>query len=352
MSMRGFIGTAVIATLMAGCGVAGEVDQGGRAAEDAYKQRCPDPTTDCTVNNGAGVYTEEKGFAGIGPQHHMITHWMNVAGGGVQFGARYYDASTATWQVMTSSPYYANYGTLTHLTVRAVKEGNTVPAWSLYNPATNTTFTVGDSQLLNLQIIIQLDKLYTIDWDAVLTDTDKVSIRKYNMRWRETGTTTPTQYCFRADASKDQVVFQGGMAVNPVSAMVTRNATTANWVTMSCRYGAIAQVRLWGYPYRPGTNTFYFDAGLHMKRASYCGDGNFYTHAGTKIRIWDNQGIQTDPMTTSEIEAWWTPNGATCIGPMRHSAMGFTGVCNGVPLPPCSGSPTGALADAASPPAP
>ena len=122
-------------------------------------------------------------------------------------------------------------------------------------------------------------------------------------------------------------------------------------MTLSCRYGGIATVRLWGYPYRAPYNTYFFDAGLQMKRASYCADSSFYTHANTKIRIWDSAGENQDPMTAAEVEAWWTPNGATCIGPLRHSGMGFSGKCNGVPLPPCSTVSGGKLADAASPPA-
>jgi hypothetical protein len=353
MSMRGFIGLSLTA-MLAGCGVAGQVDDGSQdqTAEGAFKVRCPDPNTDCTVSNGAGVYTEEDGFAGIGTPQYMITHFINNAGGGVSLQARYYEAASGTWQVTGGSVYYANYGTKKTLTVLSVSESLTNPSWTIYDASTSSTITVTDADLLNLQIVVAIDKLYTLDWDAATTEAMKATIHKYNMRWRLTGSLSANQYCFRADSTKDFVVFQQGIDVNPVSAKVARSSTIDSYVTLSCRYGAIATARMWGYPYRTPSNTWFYDAALQMKRASYCADGNYYTHANTKIAIWDSAGENTDPMTRAQIEAWWTPNGATCIGPLRHSAMGFTGSCNGVPLPPCLTAPIGHLADAASPPGP
>jgi hypothetical protein len=354
MSMRGFIGLSLTAMLAGGCGVAGQVDDGNQdpTAEGAFAVRCPDPQTDCTVSNGAGVYTEEAGFAGIGAPQYMITHFINNAGGGVSLEARYFDSANSTWQVTGGSVYYANYAGKQHLTVISVSESLTAPAWTIFDASTSSYVTVSDAQLLDLQIVIALDKLYTLDWDDVQAETMKATIHKFNMRWRLTGSLSATQYCYRADATKDYVVFQQGMAVNPVTARVTRSSTIDSYVTLSCRYGAIPTARLWGYPYRTPATTWYYDAALQMKRASYCADGHYYTHANTKIRVWDTAGIQTDPMTTSEIEAWWTPTGATCIGPMRHSAMGFSGWCGTTELPPCSTAPHGHLADAASPPGP
>ena len=355
MAMRGFIGLS-LAAMLAGCGVAGQVDDGSpdSTAEGAIKVRCPDPNTDCTVSNGAGVYTEEDGFAGIGGPQYMITHFINNAGGGVSLQVRYYEAATATWQVTQGAVYYANYAGKKTLTVLSVSESLTTPTWTLYDASTSSNITVTDANLLNLEAVLSLDKLYTISWNDATTETMKATIHKYNMQWRLTGSppTSATQYCYRADWSKDQVVFQQGLWVNPASAKVARSSIIDSYVTLSCRYGGIATARLWGYPYRTPATTWFYDAALQMKRASYCADGNYYTHANTKIAIWDSAGENTDPMTRAEVEAWWTPNGATCIGPLRHSAMGFTGSCNGVPLPPCSTAPIGHLADAASPPGP
>jgi hypothetical protein len=352
MAMRGFIGLSLTA-MLAGCGVAGQVDDSSQdpTAEGAFKVRCPDPQTDCTVNNGAGVYTEEYGSAGIGQQHYMITHFINNAGGGVSLQVRYFEAATGTWQVTNGAVYYANYRGKHTLTVLSVSESLTTPSWTIYDASTSSNITVTGADILNLEVVLSLDKLYTIDWDVAGSETMKATIQEYNMRWRLTGSSSANQYCFRGDGTKDAVVFQQGMWVNPVTAKVARSSTIEGYVTLSCRYGAIATARLWGYPYRTPYNTFFYDSALQMKRASYCADSEFYTHSGTKIRVWDAAGVQDDPMTPAEIEAYWTPNGATCIGPMRHWGMGFSGSCNGVPLPKCETAAPGKLADAATPPA-
>lgn len=355
MSMRGFIGSVVMATLAAGCGVAGQVDDGAGATEGALGIggfRCPDPQTDCTVNNGAGVYTEEGAYAGMGAEHFMITRFVNQSGGGVGVVARYFNSGTGIWEFTNGSAYYANYAGKKNLSVVAVRENLTTVQWILWDSAASSYVYVTDGQLLDLQVVISMGKLYTIDWDSSDTEAIKATIHKYNMRWRLTGSSTATQYCFRTDGTNDEVVFQQGMAVNPVNASVTRDSTTPGFVTLSCRYGAIATVRMWGYGYRAPADTYLYDSGLQMKRASYCGDSHFYTQPGTKIRVWDDDGIRSDYMDDSEIEAWWTPNGATCIGPMRHWSMGFSGKCNGVDLPKCIVAAPGRLKDAASPSAP
>jgi ADYC domain len=114
---------------------------------------------------------------------------------------------------------------------------------------------------------------------------------------------------------------------------VTRNATTAHFVTVSCRLGGPATVYWWGYDHLNPATTWYFDGGLHMKRASYCANSRHYTIAGTQIRIADDAGIEDDPI--QDVEAFWTPTGATCLGTMRHPELGFSGWCNGVKLPVC-----------------
>jgi hypothetical protein len=110
---------------------------------------------------------------------------------------------------------------------------------------------------------------------------------------------------------------------------------------MSCRKGAIATVFWWGYPYL-GTpaDTFYYDAGIHMKRASYCADGEAYTETGAKIWILDDRAINAGG--AGPIEARWSPSGATCLSKLRRpliaAARGFTHSCPArMPpdLPPC-----------------
>jgi hypothetical protein len=161
-------------------------------------------------------------------------------------------------------------------------------------------------------------------------------------------------YCRHADNSLDQVVFQHGFAVNALTADYTAND---NFVTLACRAGGPPTVRLWGYTYQT-TVTDRFQASLHMKRASYCGDNRFFTKTGTVIKIYDSVGKQNDIATANyaQIEAVWTPTGAKCVNygtlsspsRLRHigtdAAVGwpdasdpeFDGWCGSVRLPRCT----------------
>jgi ADYC domain-containing protein len=166
-----------------------------------------------------------------------------------------------------------------------------------------------------------------------------------------------TEYCLDASNAADTVLFQQGIDVDVVNADVLDRGSS--YVTLSCRKGAIASGRSWGYGYRDtGTNDIaLFDAALHMKRASYCGDVAYYTSAGTQIYIWDADSINTsskaNPANLYDIEAVWDTTGTTgalCVNynltnstldKRRHhdadsGGLGtWDGTCNGNPMPHC-----------------
>src|ERR1700704_343398 len=128
------------------------------------------------------------------------------------------------------------------------------------------------------------------------------------MMWSPTLTSNRTSYCLgplSATSSRppDAVVFQRGIDVDVVTGKVT---TADDKVTISCYLGALATVYRWGYDYA-GTDRFYFDAGIQMKRASYCADAEFYTTSGTQIFIRDDKRIHNDPIAA--LEASWAEKG-------------------------------------------
>jgi len=183
-------------------------------------------------------------------------------------------------------------------------------------------------------------KAFDITFNSASIDTTgKLPVVEYNMLWRAADTTSWFQYCIDSSSAADKVVFQEGMAVDPNNAAVTRDLATAGFTTLSCRKGAMATVHWWGYPYRVGADTFFFDSGLHMKRASYCGDDNHYTISGTQILIHDSAGINAEPIT--HVEAFWNQKGAICVNMAyrRYLNTTFNGWCNGAPLPNCAGFP-------------
>ena len=336
--------------LFAGC--AGNETDGGlddtgvaqaNLAVGTGKNRCPDPSTDCTVLNGPGVYTDEGGFAGLGGDMYMITHFINVAGGGVQFEGIYYDATQQGYLPSKNrgSVVDALYQGVSYSVV-SLSEKATVPSWLLQDDDTGAQINVGGSQLVGLQLGVETgsaaDKGLSIKFTAGDVDnTHNLPVEYFNMVWIRNGKSY--QYCIHNDEtwSSDQVVFQGSIAVDPNTAKVTRDDTSANMVTLSCRGGAIATVHSWGYGYRTGYDPQFFDAGLQMKRDSYCADGSFYTLPGTAIQIDDSLGVNTT--APHYVEAFWSPQGALCVDMKhrRHPELGFTGKCNGVALPLCDG---------------
>lgn len=169
---------------------------------------------------------------------------------------------------------------------------------------------------------------------------------KLAMRWRLDSSTAPppTAYCKDAQGHDDTVVFQRGIQVEPVIGAVAADPSA---VTLSCSLGAPAQVYAWRYDYDPARADLFdlFRAGIHMKRASYCADSAFYTSTGTALLVGDSLGINRDLPTArtraAELEAWWTPQGASCLNEaaLRQPAIaeqkGFHGVCKQQKLPPC-----------------
>jgi hypothetical protein len=193
------------------------------------------------------------------------------------------------------------------------------------------------------------------------------------MQWKnlsDPSIASTQQYCRGPSQQPDTVVFQQGIDVDPVKGTVARPGAAASFVTLSCSLGAPAKVYSWGYSYQGSSpSATLFDAGIHMKRASYCADFRHYTWADTDIFKSDDQNINhlinpPPPSAPPGIEAWWGPNGALCVNSenMRHlslapandvSLMSCGGkpymsgqplqdcsfVCNGIPLPKCPQSP-------------
>lgn len=374
---------------------------------DGTMATCTDPYN-CTCGNGTGVYAVEGGFAGItvrtasepqggpGEQIIMITHFINNASGSnvtFEYGTFVLSAVGSatnqwTWQPLgIGNVDSADYGAQTNLTAILVRETNTVPIWMLRTLGTGALQSVTDLQRLKLHISFKVPgvaalKMVTLDFHGSGTNTLGGNViqklTEYRMRWQNLSdfpAASPQQYCHGSSKQPDDmVVFQQGIDVDPMSGTVKRpdpklNPNPANVVTVSCSLGAPAMVYSWGYPYQgldADPDTFYFDAGIHMKRASYCGDARYYTTAGTMIHISDSKGLHGDvpnPSGNPGVEAWWGRRGAVCVNSehMRHPEMaptdielmtcggqpykignplqGCSFVCNGGSLPACPPGP-------------
>jgi len=322
---------------------------------------CPDGTTNCCSTNGTGIYTAEGGFAGIDIEQPpvgqppfvarkiMITHFAN-AGGHVAFQAGAFDRD-GLWTIAGDGEVVtADYGGRQGLGVVAVHEAATLPTWTLAAPAGETLEVTGDALAdLRLHLAVPDGAGHLVPAIVELAAAGAPpGVHAYAMRWRLDAPDAPIAwkpYCLDAERQADAVVFQQDIAVDPVAGQVTQPPPGVI-VTLSCLRGAPATVYGWHYPYT-GAPVFHFAAGIQMKRASYCADERYYTTSGTAIEIADDQHLQRGTAGSDHVrylEAGWTPQGATCInlGNLRHSRLGFTGVCAGRPLPPCADELPGA----------
>lgn len=369
---------AAAATGPSGDGRSPGTEASGALAVTAVSS-CPDPKN-CTSPNGTGVYTAEGGFAGITVSERlggavvrrdiMITHFINndiPNDRHVTFRYGYFDVSTNKWVALPGSGIVkqARYHNKA-LNVISVTESATMPVWTLHDPAASVTsmVSVSDKELLDLKLKIEFEfaaakKIVILEFNNAQTYSNRNVVRTYNMRWWLNGTSSGwTQYCFadRNAQTPDPIVFQHGIEVDPTNGAIHRRNPSSSVVTVSCYLGAPAQVYGWGYDYLDANTDFYFRAGIHMKRASYCGDESYYTQAGTEIWMHDDQPIRDELLLNgnTKIEAQWKPDGAVCVNPenVRHLSMvpikpGLLSctnphlrdtcsfICKGIPVPRC-----------------
>lgn len=336
--------------VVAGCGapspdtlLAGSVEpDGARAAQGTVK--CPDQNS-CTLSNGTGVYYAEKGFAGLDTKLRLlITHFDNTEKG-VTFEGRYFHPDQGTWQYLPS-PGIVETAIFSQdeYDVLAIHEhGSSVEFTLRWRKDPDVIVVVREKGLLNLTLRLRIENpllrgklsFYLMRFTAVAVDGD---LWTYLPEWRVDDYGTLFQpYCLDANMKPDSAAFQEGIQVDPMNGMTTTGAPAELSVTFSCRLGAPATCEFWGYDtvkHEPN-----FKACIHMKRASYCADGNAYTYTGTKLLVADSDGLWADKITPTNVEAKWTDKGALCVTYPRHPALGFTFTCNGNIVKACPTNP-------------
>jgi hypothetical protein len=324
---------------------------------------------------------------------------------------------TTHWRSVTGTVYSASYANprehippfLENLIPRSVTERSTllphpprsscprapgnvpalahaVPTWILKAPLkdpAHSLIAVSGDELRNLILFIRFtrtgnpEESYALDFKGspvlhpVTGDNCDRSISEYWMQWTPVvpGTTqldtrsSATPYCLSGPPAKpDSVVFQQGFDIDRLTGIVslpTDDGTTH--VTLSCYLGAPATVFRWRYDYTniDSRNAFYFKAAIQMKRASYCGDANHFTVAGTRIEISDTHPPQpihlfaAPPPSPDQLEASWSEHGACCFNKAKARAPllvdAFQPVCNGLEIPYCTSDTLTCPAQSGSP---
>ena len=358
--MKAMVGVVAIA-----CAVGCNVDSLETSETHQALTDCTDPSQPCRLRNGVGVYTEEDGNAHVGADDFMIMRFINQSGsvailGRGQLSSGDYGMSMGTVDgaVYNGTPYHLD----------SVDETLTEPVFNLIDA--NGALMPKSPLDITLRVTVE-GKRYAIRWFDDTAETVRgpsgQMMHSFGMRWSIGDTYSATNsyaYCHTASGAAEKAVFQRGIGVQPLTAVMVRNG---NFVTLSCRSGAIAMARWWGYIYR-GTEAQadMYEAAMHMKRASYCGDITDYTKSGTAIQIEDNVGIENAQLSTGVMEASWgrDPSGigpvhALCLttnsANLRHPELlpvdlsQFDRTCNNTlptPMQDCATYGLGSLADA------
>jgi hypothetical protein len=355
----------VAASLAAGCSaeMRPPLVRESEAVASVPAVNCPNRTTDCTMSNGTGIYQEVGSPSLDDTLQLMLTYFRNT-GESVEVHGRYHSPGGAAYfpdgwiplQVPgTVSASYKNQ----NYQVRSVSETGTNPIWTLSDG--NSQISVTGVDLLNLKLMISFAKAklplpdYLFEFVSYSTEnrpTKATTLHEFHMRWRPVtngvaGAQRP--YCAAANHGEDWTVFQQGIYVHPATGLVLRNkdpetnvamsGITDDFVTVSCRLGTPATVYWWGYDHRAKSSSWYFDSAVALKRANYCGDGTPWTKDGTGILIDGNDDatVLRDVIAAPNVEALWTPQGASCINlsALRQPTMGFSGTCGETVLPAC-----------------
>lgn len=93
-------------------------------------------------------------------------------------------------------------------------------------------------------------------------------------------------------------------------------------LTLACTNGVIGKCIRWGYkPWKSDSLKELHLACVRMARADYCGNGIGHTKDGTLIDIFDTVGIQDREKGSMELEAAWSPQGATFLNHPRWGPL-------------------------------
>lgn len=329
--------------LAAGCGaetttVESAAPDGTRTANGLVK--CPDPSS-CTLSNGIGVYYAEDGFAGLDDKLMLlITHFDNHEKD-VTFEGRYFDSDLGQWKNLPTSGLVdaGIYGNVEWNVIAVHVDA----AWASFTLQSrkdpSITVEVKQKDLRNLTLRLRIENpmlrgklaFYLLQFTAITVENHVVS---YMPEWRPDSFGTKWKpYCLDPKGNPDNASFQEAIQVDPVDGTINYGGDAPYSVTFSCRLGAPVTCQEWGYD--PMKYQWHFPSCIHMKRASYCGDQNAFTYSGTKLVVADSEGVWTDKIDKTNVEAEWSPKGAVCVTAPRHPMLGYNFMCNGSPMPKC-----------------
>ena len=164
---------------------------------------------------------------------------------------------------------------------------------------------------------------FRIDSIAADTRDSEGETHLYGLSMKVGGAWEP--YCAPdADGRRAAIPLSGSYDVSLAKMRVDAGSDT---LTFACTSGAIGKCVRFGYkPWKAEERAISLGdlhaACVRMIRADYCGNGQAHTVNGTRIDVYDRRGVQMpdpDPSHREQLEAGWSPTGATYLNVPRWS---------------------------------
>lgn len=171
---------------------------------------------------------------------------------------------------------------------------------------------------------------------------------RYTTDWQASGQDDWNTFCPHVTGTSDGELITQTESVIPVGGAYWQHngnrVNNSNAIQLSCTHDSVGACITWGYA--PWTSVTAYtgtppkltttslqnthQACTRMKRNDVCGNGTsittldqqndpMQTYLHTTIQVWDYHGIHSiGPQTSSTMEAFWGPNGATCYNPSEY----------------------------------
>jgi hypothetical protein len=227
---------------------------------------------------------------------------------------------------------------------------------SIVMPGTGKVLSGADLKGLTVYAVIpepttQKPIKYTFRVDSVVLDSSNKNVKDvwlYQISYQLDGMPNWQAICRDYGGNPAPAILVKGSYWNEVTGA---RVDDANSGTLACYEGAVGKCISAGY--RPWATAQqctgsgkskkcttvslkdHHQACTRMMRADYCGDGKSYTVNGTVLDIFDY--LQPPVQLQEEkwqMEARWTPTGASCLTERRHEEIAFPG-CKGRKLKEC-----------------
>ncbi len=340
-TQRLMMAMGLVAMMGAGCG------QVGPSGTDDLKQNGKNcPTRACGSAdedpNGRGIHiatTKTPSTFGVHDSEidWWVTHFQQI---GTDVRAVGWSKDGANQLVpVTSSPISVSYhGKSYRLT--NLQTSNSALIVTLLDTVTMTTLQLAKSDIDGIvfgfdvtpvfPLRSQPKSIYLFFNSSEEKKSNGTSMVGYKIQYLIKGTASKVDFCLNSDGTDEWNIFHTGAFFNPLTGTGT---TGGNLTNITCRTGAVAVCMQWGY--QPWATAFsmqskqveslekYHQACIHMKRAAYIQADltRTFTIEGTEIQINDpfDPPFNTSSMTTEE--AYWLPEGATCVSNPRHPDM-------------------------------